>query len=35
MKSDRPACIRYIREHGEEAFVDEMARRRCQTMKKQ
>lgn len=33
-RSDRPACIRYIREHGEEAFADEMARRRCQTMKK-
>lgn len=33
-KSDRPACIRYIKEHGEQAFADEMARRRCQTMKK-
>lgn len=33
-RSDRPACIRYIREHGEEAFADEMARRGCQTMKK-
>lgn len=33
-RSDRPACIRYIREHGEEAFADEMTRRRCQTMKK-
>ncbi|MDO4311121.1 MAG: DUF3795 domain-containing protein [Prevotella sp.] len=33
-RSDRPACIRYIREHGEEAFADEMARRKCQTMKK-
>lgn len=34
-KSDRPACIRYIREHGERAFADEMAKRKCQTMKKQ
>lgn len=34
-RSDRPACIRYIREHGEEAFADEMTRCRCQTMKKQ
>lgn len=33
-KSDRPACIRYIRENGEEAFAREMARRRCQTMKR-
>lgn len=33
-RSDRPACIRYIREHGEEAFAGEMARRKCQTMKK-
>lgn len=34
-RSDRPAFIRYIREHGEEAFADEMTRRKCQTMKKQ
>ncbi len=33
-KSDRPACIRYISEHGEQAFAEEMARRKCQTMKK-
>lgn len=33
-KSDRPACIRYIREYGEQAFAEEMARRKCQTMKK-
>lgn len=33
-RSDRPACIRYIREHGEETFADEMTKRRCQTMKK-
>lgn len=33
-RSDRPACIRYIREHGEEAFADEMTKRGCQTMKK-
>lgn len=34
-KSDRPACIQYIREHGEQAFAEEMTRRKCQTMKKQ
>lgn len=34
-RSDRPACVRYIREHGEEKFAEEMTRRRCQTMKKQ
>ncbi|MDE6523568.1 MAG: DUF3795 domain-containing protein [Muribaculaceae bacterium] len=34
-RSDRAACIRYIREHGEQAFAEEMARRKCQTMKKQ
>ena len=33
-RSDRPACIRYIRDHGEEAFADEMTKRGCQTMKK-
>ena len=33
-KSDRPACIRYIKEHGEQAFAEEMAKRECQTMKK-
>ncbi|MBO5455810.1 MAG: DUF3795 domain-containing protein [Muribaculaceae bacterium] len=33
-KSDRPACIRYIREHGEQAFAEEMTRRKCQTMKR-
>lgn len=33
-RSDRPACIRYIREHGEQSFAEEMARRKCQTMKK-
>ncbi len=34
-RSDRPACIRYIREHGEQAFAEEMARRKCQTIKRQ
>lgn len=33
-RSDRPACIRYIREHGEDAYADEMTRRGCQTIKK-
>lgn len=32
--SDRPACIRYIREHGEKAFAEEMTRRKCQTLKR-
>lgn len=32
-RSDRPACIRYIREHGEQAFAEEMTKRKCQTMK--
>lgn len=34
-KSDRPACIRYIKEHGEQAFAEEMAKDKCQTIKKQ
>lgn len=33
-KSDRPACIRYIKEHGEQAFAEEMSQRKCQTIKK-
>lgn len=33
-RSDRPACIRYIREHGEQAFAEEMTKRRCQTIKR-
>lgn len=33
-KSDRPACIRYIREHGDQAFAEEMTKRKCQTMKR-
>lgn len=33
-KSDRPACIRYIREHGEQAFAEEMTKCKCQTMKR-
>ncbi len=33
-KSDRAACIRYIREHGEQAFAEEMTKRKCQTIKR-
>lgn len=33
-KSDRPACISYIREHGEQAYAEEMTKRKCQTMKR-
>ena len=33
-KSDRPACIRYIKEKGEQAFAEEMAKRKCQTIKR-
>lgn len=33
-RSDRPACIRYIREHGEQAFAEEMTQRKCQTIKR-
>lgn len=33
-RSDRPACIRYIKERGEQAFAEEMTKRKCQTMKK-
>lgn len=33
-KSDRPACIRYIKNRGEQAFVEEMTRRKCQTIKR-
>lgn len=33
-RSDRPACIRYIKEHGENAFAEEMTRCKSQTMKK-
>ena len=32
--SDRPACIRYIKEHGEIAYAEEMAKRKCQTIKR-
>lgn len=32
--SDRPACIRYIKEHGAQAFAEEMARDGRQTMKR-
>ena len=32
--SDRAACIRYIKEHGEQAFVKEMTQRKCQTIKR-
>jgi len=33
-KSDRPACIDYIRQHGMEEYAEEMTRRGCQTMKR-
>ncbi len=33
-RSDRAACIRYIRENGEQAYAEEMERRGQQTMKK-
>lgn len=33
-KSDCPACIRYIRDHGEHAFAEEMTKRKCQTIKR-
>ena len=33
-KSDRPACIRYIREHSEQSFAEEMTKRKCQTIKR-
>ena len=33
-RSDRPACIRYIRENGEQAFAEEMTKRGEQTMRK-
>ncbi len=33
-RSDRPACIRFIKEHGEQAFAEEMTQRKCQTIKK-
>lgn len=32
--SDREACIRYIKENGEQAFAKEMSERKCQTMKR-
>ena len=33
-KNSRPACIRYIRENGEQAFAEEMTKRGAQTMRK-
>lgn len=33
-KSDRQACIRFIKEHGEQAYADEMTKRECQTFKR-
>lgn len=33
-RSDRAACVAYIKQHGEDAFAREMTRRRCQTMKR-
>lgn len=32
--SDRYACIRYIKEHSEQAFAEEMTKRKCQTIKR-
>ena len=32
--SDRAACIRYIKENGAEAFAQEMAQRKIQTIKR-
>lgn len=32
--SDRPACISYIRAHGEIAYAKEMSIRKCQTIKR-
>lgn len=32
--SDRAACIRYIKENGAEAFAQEMAQRKMQTIKR-
>ena len=33
-RSDRAACIRYIRENGEQAFAEEMTKRGEQTMRR-
>ena len=33
-RSDRPACIRYIRENGELSFAEEMTKQGEQTMRK-
>ena len=33
-KSDRPACIRFIKEHGQQAYADEMTKCKCQTIKR-
>lgn len=32
--SDRPACISYIKKHGEQAYAEEMATRNCKTIKR-
>ena len=32
--SDRPACIRFIKDQGEQAFAEEMTKRQCQTIKR-
>ena len=32
--SDRAACIRYIKEQGEQSFAEEMTKRKCQTIKR-
>ena len=31
--SDRPACISYIKEYGEMAYAEKMAKQKCQTIK--
>lgn len=32
--SDRSACISYIKEQGEQAFAEEMTKRKCQTIRR-
>ncbi len=33
-RSDRPACVQFIKENGEQMFAEEMSRRKCQTIKR-
>ena len=35
LNSDRAACIRYIRENGEDAFAEKMAKDQQMTMKRE